>query len=71
MKEILKNKLFINKWDAGLGEMIRIKTFHIYKQNKTIYIDAPFPVNKMKKLRFLLNHNRIEYNNIIIGKPYI
>ena len=73
MKEILKDVICDYKWDELRKELIKIRQYHIYydKINKCIYVDVPFPVRHMKKLRDRLDYIKIEYFNIIIGKPDI
>lgn len=73
IKEILKGQIYEAKYDECLEKLIKTKIYHIMydKETKTIYIDAPFPVRQLRKLRKYLDYKLIYYKNIIIGRPDI
>lgn len=70
-QEILIGKIKDRKYNEGLREMEVVKTYHIYKLNKNIYIDAPIKVSVLNRIRKALRYNYISYDNIIIGDPDI
>lgn len=69
MNEILKGKIYDSAFDEELDEVVKTRIYHIYYKNGNVYVDAPFPVKYMKKLRLYLAYGKIIYKNIIIGKP--
>lgn len=71
MNEILKGMIYIGKYDDENNKIIKEKIYHIYYNNGCVFIDAPFPVKYMNKLRKYLEYKNIKYKNIIIGKPDI
>ena len=73
MEEILKGIIFDAKWDSIKNEMVKIRQYHVYydRIHRCVYVDTPFPVKYMVKLRQCLNYIRIQYDNIVIGKPDI
>lgn len=67
--EILKGMFDEYVYDPQTFTKKKIREYHIFLEGKTVRIYTAFPAKNLKILRILLR--KYDYNNIVIGDPWI